>query len=306
MAAVRKVLLIFIDGLGLGEDDAAVNPLVRFDPSFFRRLFGRPLTNKLGRIIGDEVCLVPTDASLGVEGLPQSATGQTAIFTGINAPRRLGRHILGFPGPSLAAIIAAHGIMGELAAAGCRVTSANMYTDNYFELVAKRQRRHSASTLTILGAGLPLRSSAEMAAGEAVYQDITNAMLPEFGVTGVPVVSPDVAGKRLAALAGRHHFTLFEYFQTDRRGHKVDWAEAAKIVGVLDGFLAAVQQAAGDVLTVITSDHGNFEDLSRKTHTLNPVPTILFGPGCRQAAAGIRDLTDIKPAIISYILEGGI
>lgn len=305
MVDMRKVLLIFIDGLGLGEDKPDVNPLVRFDPPFFRRLLGQPLTGRLSRLIGDEVCLVPTDASLGVDGLPQSATGQTAIFTGVNAPRHMGRHILGFPGPALAAIIADHGIMGELAAAGLSVASANMYTDNYMELVATRQRRHSASTLTILGAGLRLRSPADMAKGEAVYQDITNEMLPQFGVTDIPAVSPTEAGKRLAAIAGRYHFTLFEYFQTDRRGHKVDWTEAEKIVGVLDGFLSAVREAAGDILVVITSDHGNFEDLSVKTHTLNPVPTIVFGPGCRQVAAGIRNLTDIKPAIISYIREGG-
>lgn len=305
MAAVRKVLLIFIDGLGLGADDPAVNPLVRFDPPFFRRLFGQPLTGKLGRIISDNVCLVPTDARLGVAGLPQSATGQTAIFTGVNAPRQMGRHILGFPGPELTAIIVAHGIMGELAAAGYSVTSANMYTTNYQELVAARKRRHSASTLTILGSGQRLRSPADMAAGEAVYQDITNEMLPAFGVTDIPAVSPALAGERLAAIAARHNFTLFEYFQTDRRGHKVDWAEAEKIVGVLDGFLAAVKQAAGEILVMITSDHGNFEDLSVKTHTLNAVPTILFGPGCRQVAAAIGDLTDIKPAIIAYIREGG-
>lgn len=306
MAAVRKVLLIFIDGLGLGADDPAVNPLVRFDPPFFRRLFGQPLTCKLSRIISDEVCLLPTDARLGVEGLPQSATGQTAIFTGVNAPRQMGRHILGFPGPALAAIIAAHGIMGELAAAGFSVTSANMYTANYLELVAARKRRNSASTLTILGAGQRLRMPADMAAGEAVYQDITNEMLPQFGVTDLPAVSPAQAGERLAALAAKHNFTMFEYFQTDRRGHKVDWAEAEKIVGTLDDFLTAVKKAAGDILVVITSDHGNFEDLSVKTHTLNPVPTIVFGPGCRQVAEPIRDLTDIKPAIIGYIREGGI
>ncbi len=299
-----KVLLIFIDGLGLGEDDPATNPLVRFDPPFIRSLFGGPLVRNLGAILSDAACLVPTDASLGVPGLPQSATGQTAIFTGVNAPRLMDRHILGFPGPALAAVIAEHGIMRDLAADGFRVTSANMYTTDYMDLVARRQRRHSVTTLTILGAGVPLRSLPEMAAGEAVYQDITNNLLPRFGVEGVPPVSPAVAGRRLVDLAKRHHFTMYEYFQTDRQGHKHDWDEAAKIVATLDGFLAAVHEAAGDTLVVITSDHGNFEDFSVKTHTTNPVPTILFGPGCRPVAAAIGNLTDIKPAITAYLKEG--
>jgi hypothetical protein len=301
---MRKVLLIFIDGLGLGDNDPAANPLVRFDPPFFRRLFGGPLSRDLGLILSDAACLVPTDARLGVPGLPQSATGQTTIFTGVNAPQRMGCHILGFPGPSLAEIIAGHGIMRELAADGFSVTSANMYTADYLELVARRQRRHSVTTLTILGAGLPLRSKREMAAGEAVYQDITNEMLPRFGVTDVPPVSPAEAGRRLAGLTRCHSFTMFEYFQTDRQGHKNDWALAEKIVATLDGFLTAVCEAVRDSLVIITSDHGNFEDFTVKTHTLNPVPTILLGPGCREAAAAVRDLTDIKPAVIAYLKEG--
>lgn len=301
---MRRVLLIFIDGLGMGENDPAANPLVRFDPPFFRKIFGNQLVRELGLILSDEACLVPTDASMGIPGLPQSATGQTAIFTGVNAPQHMGCHILGFPGPALAEIIAAHGLLGELAADGFSVTSANMYTADYMELVAHRKRRHSVTTLAILGAGQPLRSLPDMAAGEAVYQDITNEMLPRFGVEGVPTVTPDEAGRRLAALAGRHGFTMFEYFQTDRQGHKHDWAEAAKIVANLDGFLTAVHRAAAETLVIITSDHGNFEDFTTKTHTLNPVPTILLGPGCRQVAAGIRSLTDIKPAIISYLKEG--
>ncbi len=300
---MRRVLLIFIDGLGMGENDPAANPLVRFDPHFFRTLFGKPLVRELGLILSDEACLVPTDASMGIPGLPQSATGQTAIFTGVNAPQRMGCHILGFPGPALAEIIAAHGLPGELAAGGLSVTSANMYTADYMELVARRKRRHSVTTLAILGAGQPLRSLSDMAAGAAVYQDITNEMLPRFGVEGVPTVSPAEAGGRLATLAGQHSFTMFEYFQTDRQGHKHEWAEAAKIVVNLDGFLTAVQRAAEETLVIITSDHGNFEDFTTKTHTLNPVPTILFGPGCRQVAAGIRSLTDIKPAIIAYLKE---
>ena len=301
---MRKVLLIFIDGLGLGENDPRINPLARFDPPIFRRLFGGPLTRELGSIINDDACLVPTDAGLGVPGLPQSATGQTTIFTGVNAPQRMDRHILGFPGPALAAIIAEHGLLRELAAAGLSVTSANMYTADYMDLVARRQRRHSVTTLTILGAGLPLRSRCEMAAGGAVYQDITNEMLPRFGVTDVPPITPEAAGRRLAELARRHSFTMFEYFQTDRQGHKNDWAQAEKIVATLDGFLSEVREAARGTLVLITSDHGNFEDFSVKTHTTNFVPTILFGPGCREVAAAIRDLTDIKPAIIAYLKEG--
>jgi len=304
---MRNILLIFIDGLGLGAADPGINPFVRFDPAFFRELFGQPLTLPAAPFFSDKACLVAVDAGLGVAGLPQSATGQTALFTGVNAPRAMGRHILGFPGPALAKIIAANGVMRDLVELGYSVTSANLYTSNYQEMVAQRKRRHSVTTLTILGAGQRLRSLADMAAGQAVYQDITNEMLPQFGVDTAPRLSPAEAGRRLTGLAQHHRFTMFEYFQTDRCGHKKDWSVAERIVGVLDEFLAAIHRSAPDnLLVVITSDHGNFEDLSVKTNTANPMPLLVWGPDFRRFAQRIDDLTDFKAAIIDYLKEGEV
>ncbi|MBP2655496.1 MAG: hypothetical protein H6Q73_3065 [Firmicutes bacterium] len=301
---MRKVLLIFIDGFGLGENNGKINPLVRFNPSIFQWLIGSPLSVAATPAFNSKACLVATDAKLGIAGLPQSATGQTAIFTGVNASAVMGRHIQGFPGPSLAKIIAEHGVLSKLRNNGFRVTSANAYTPRYMELVKARKRRHSVTTLTILGAGLKLRSVPELEAGQALNQDITNEMLPIVDVNDIPVISPALAGRRLANLAKDHNFTMFEYFQTDRCGHKMDWDKAEIITAVLAEFLTAVYETSeNELLVVVTSDHGNFEDLSVKTHTYNPVPTIIWGPECRSVAANIKDLTDISSAITRY-LEG--
>jgi hypothetical protein len=54
------------------------------------------------------------DASLGVPGLPQSATGQTSILTGVNAPAEMGRHISGFPGPTLRRILFEHSVLKRI------------------------------------------------------------------------------------------------------------------------------------------------------------------------------------------------
>ena len=86
-----KVLLFFIDGLGIGERGAdnplsqiaGVEPLAHF-------------INETSDVIFDGV-LIPTDPRLGIEGRPQSASGQTTILTGINAPQHLGYHKQGFP-----------------------------------------------------------------------------------------------------------------------------------------------------------------------------------------------------------------
>ena len=55
-----------------------------------------------------------------------------------------------------------------------------------------------------------------------------------------------------------------------------------------------------EMTLVICSDHGNFEDLSVKTHTINPALTITAGKNASQLADSIKDLTDIKPSIIKY------
>lgn len=299
------VILLFIDGFGLGSSNPEDNPLIRYKPRFFSEILGTDLCQDAGKIILPEICLISTDANLGVDGLPQSATGQTAIFTGVNASQRMGRHIAGFPGPSLAALIREHGIMKRLMQKGFHVASANMYTHNYMELVEKKKRRHSATTLLILDAGLPLRTAADMHLDMAIYQDITNEMLPILGVTDIAPISARLAAKRLINLSRQYEFTLFEYFQTDRCGHKQNWTLAAEILHTLNEFLYTIyRHTPTDTLVIVTSDHGNFEDFSKKTHTRNPVPTLLWGRDSEKAAASINALTDITPAILAAI-EGG-
>jgi hypothetical protein len=196
--------------------------------------------------------------------------------------------------------------MERLKQKGFDVTSANMYTPNYMDLVAARKRRHSATTLLILAAGERLRTLSDLLEGKAVYQDITNRMLPEFGIKA-PLISPTEAGHRLVNIAADHHFTLFEYFQTDRWGHKQNWEKAEELLGELDEFLWSVYQAASsDLLVVVTSDHGNFEDLSIRTHTLNPVPCLIFGPQASTVGESVQDLTGLTPSILSYIERGAL
>ncbi len=48
---------------------------------------------------------------------------------------------------------------------------------------------------------------------------------------------------------------------------------------------------------VITSDHGNLEDLSVRTHTRNPVPLAVSGPGAC-AFGDVVDLTGVVDAVI--------
>ncbi|HEX6560358.1 MAG TPA: hypothetical protein VF021_12870, partial [Longimicrobiales bacterium] len=78
---MTRVLLVFIDGVGVGNDDPDVNPFVRARMD----VIGELLAN-------GSATPAPLDAMLGMSGLPQSGTGQTALLTGINAAREFGRH----------------------------------------------------------------------------------------------------------------------------------------------------------------------------------------------------------------------
>ncbi|HWR06102.1 metalloenzyme [Sporomusa sp.] len=297
-----RVLLLFIDGFGLGSNNPEINPIVRFGLPTFNQLFGQPMTYDIGSILTPERCIIPIDATLGVPGLPQSATGQAAILTGLNTAKIMGSHMQAFPGPQLANIITETNIMKKLTAIGLPATSANMYTPNYFELVAKRKRRHSAITLAALSTGLPLRSLPEMEINEAVYQDITNATLPDFGIGHLPVLSPRQAACNLVNISRKYSFSIFEYFQTDRAGHKQDWQHAENILGILDEFIDTVyKQLPADTLMIITSDHGNFEDMGVKTHTLNKVPLIALGYQAQKTVGAITDLTGIVPALVAVL-----
>ncbi|HMT22648.1 MAG TPA: hypothetical protein PKE20_15625, partial [Promineifilum sp.] len=87
------VHILFLDGVGLGDDSPSRNPLAAATlPNLTTLLGANWYVAGRGRVITDRAALVPTDANLGVAGRPQSATGQAAILTGRNAPQRLGEH----------------------------------------------------------------------------------------------------------------------------------------------------------------------------------------------------------------------
>ena len=52
---------------------------------------------------------------------------------------------------------------------------------------------------------------------------------------------------------------------------------------------------------LLTSDHGNSEDLSTNTHTLNLVPTILWAEKSVQKKVEISSLLDITPTILELL-----
>jgi 2,3-bisphosphoglycerate-independent phosphoglycerate mutase len=287
-----SVLLIFVDGVGIGTRGPH-NPLDGIDSELFA-LF----QDEEARLPFDGRMAV-TDARLGVEGLPQSATGQTTILTGINAPALIGRHLHGYPSPPLKQVLAEHSIYRKLIAIGRSVAFANAYTPRFF---TNRPRFVSATTVAAESAGVRLRTLADLIEGKAVSHDFTNYALIGQGYM-VRSCEPEEAGARLARLSADYDFTLYEYFLTDRVGHRSQRELARDIVLCLTRFVRAVL-AATDLTrntVIITSDHGNIEDATTRSHTLNPVATLAFGLAREFIASRVRALTDIAPAIIEAI-----
>src|SRR5437879_616904 len=182
---MENVLLFFIDGLGIGTRGSH-NPFDGLSDAEPLAIF----QNQEPQIPFNGV-LVETDARLGIEGRPQSASGQTTILTGVNAPAAIGHHKQGFPNRALLDIIREHSIFLQLQRAGVGpITFANTYTKLFFE---SRPRWISATTAAVEAAGLRFNTVEDLNAGRAVYQDFTNAMLIERGEEVAPR-TPEQAG----------------------------------------------------------------------------------------------------------------
>lgn len=291
-----SLLLIFVDGIGIGTRGPH-NPLDGIEAEFFALFQGEE------PVIPFDGLMAVTDARMGVEGLPQSATGQTAILTGVNAASLIGRHLHGYPSPRLKQALSEHSVYKQLIDQGRSVTFANAYTPRYFHT---RQRFISATTVAAESAGVRLRTLEDLDRGEALFHDFTNYSLIGMGHV-VRSRTPEEAGEMLAGLASSHDFTLYEHFITDRLGHlqNRDWSRAH--ITFLNRFVKAVLVAADlkSQTVIITSDHGNIEDLSTRSHTLNPVATLAFGAQAEHIRSRVTALTDITPAIVEAITKTG-
>jgi len=301
-----RLLFIFIDGLGLGSDKPD-NPFILSDtPGLNRILEGGSLTSSAAGFIGKEASLLELDATLGVSGLPQSATGQASIFTGFNAPAYLGEHANGFPNYKLRKLLASRGMFSQLKRKGYKVCFANAYRPPFFEMLRRGLpgERYSCSTLITYYGGLKFFSLEDLNNRKALYMDITNDILFRMGCK-VQLISPEEGAHRLLKISSNYDFCLFEYFLSDLAGHMGEEKEAARVISILDRFIGtlAEQLDPGEEFFLVSSDHGNIEDFTTRDHTLNQVPALLVGDYKlrQELQPSMSCLTDILPAIYKVL-----
>lgn len=297
-----RVLLIFLDGIGLGDDDPQINPFAAAEtPTLHALAGGRRWLRTTPRTESERALFIPTDPRLGVPGRPQSATGQATILTGRNIPAEIGEHYGPRPNRPVRAILDADNLFKRLVAAGKSAALINAYPPGFFRALESGKRLPSSIQQSVLAAGLPLFTEDDIRAGTAMSPDWTGeGWRSELGYTDTPVYSQAEAGAKLADLAMRRDFTFFSHWVSDVIGHRGPFERGVGLLELFDGVMAGLLDAWDDErgVIVITSDHGNMEDLSIRKHTQNDVPTVIIGAAREHVANGLTDLTGITPGVL--------
>ncbi len=308
-----RFVFVFIDGIGIGKSDSG-NPFKTASPEILRLW-------KNSEVKISDLTIKPIDPLLGVEGIPQSATGQTTIFTGINIPKLLSKHIGSFPNKFMRKIIREENLLLKLEKSEKKAKFINAYPhhselfskpniniDNEGNLIFsdnfpdKFKKRISVTSSILISNNVRPFDTEDIIEKRSLYQDYSNRSLQKYNLD-LPVFSPEDAAEVLFKTSGDFDLILYEFFQSDIYGHRKNISEQIELISDLDLFLStliSLMDCNKDTL-LITSDHGNLEDSSKKSHSLNPVPLITWGRKNSELSNKINDLSDVTPAILDFL-----
>jgi hypothetical protein len=301
------VLLVFLDGVGIGHDHPARNPFLSADlPALRELLGGRIPTLDQPRVDveprargGTSAHAFALDATLDMDGTPQSGTGQTALLTGIDVRSTYGQHFGPWVPVDLRPHVERRSVLKRVVDAGLTACFANAYPKGWPG--PRGGRRLAGPPLAARGAGLLDRHEEALEAGDAVSSEIVNdGWRRHLAHTSLPDLTPQGAGRNLARLAELHDLTLYAHYSTDTAGHRRDLTSALVALERVDRFLAGVLESiSDDTLLLVVSDHGNIEDLDAG-HTRNPALGVARGVGAAEAA-GMADLRSVSPFILTAL-----
>lgn len=299
------ILFLFLDGIGLGEDDAAVNPFAVANlPSLHRFTHGQRWLAGVGRHMTERGLFIPTDAQLGIDGTPQSGSSQAAILTGQNVPQRIGEHYGPKPNAQTREIIASDNIFKQVRERGKTSALLDAYPPTLLASIARGKTLPSSIQQAAMNAGQSLFNKEDLIAGRALTPEWTgHAWRQHLKLNDTPVYTPYEAGQQLAVLSRQYDFAFHSHWMTDYVGHRGPLSEGVALLETFDGVMTGLLDAWDDNegLILITSDHGNLEDINNRHHTENLVPTLIIGSQKEAFAEGFENLTDFYPRILQAL-----
>ena len=124
---MKRVLFLFLDGVGIGPADPARNPFLVAQLPELERLLGGVPTLDRPALGSRDARAFPLDATLGVPGNPQSGTGQTMLLTGVNAAERFGSHFGPWTPVVLRPLLEERSVLRRAVEAGHPTAFANAY-----------------------------------------------------------------------------------------------------------------------------------------------------------------------------------
>lgn len=300
------ILMIFLDGIGLGDDNPETNPFAAADTPTLISLANRHRWLRgIGRQESERAIFIPTDANMGIPGRPQSASGQAAILTGRNVPQLIGEHYGPRPNPPIRELLAEGNIFKTLVRTGKTAALLEAYPPRFHEAINSGKRLRSSYQQALHEAGLPLFEESHIYNGDALAVDwVGLGWRTELGYDDTPIYEPHEAGVKLVELSRRYDFAFFSHWYTDVIGHRGPLEEGLRVLELFDGVMAGVLDAWDDDegLVLVTSDHGNMEDLSHGKHTENLVPSLIIGAQKEAFAEGLQSLPDFVPRIERFLI----
>ena len=299
---MNPVLMIFLDGVGVGKKDKVYNPFIKNGFNTFTTLFSDIPTLDKPVLTGSKKFLFPVDANLNLEGLPQSGTGQASLFCGFNAAKLAGKHFGPFPFSSTIQHVKENHILTDYINSGRSGYFANAYPKPFFNYIKSGKTRLGVTATCCKLNNFRFNSVSDVRQGKALTAEIINERWNSRLGYNLRSIKPQTAARRLLRIAEKYKFTLYEFYLLDHLGHYRIKAEFDIIYNTLDLFLFTILTEYNDkhMTIIICSDHGNFEDLSVKMHTRNPSLTMTAGKYAENLFLSVKKIQDMKPSIIKY------
>lgn len=302
-----RILLLFLDGIGLGENNPEINPFAVAEmPTLTRLTNEHRWLDGIGAQSNESASFIPTDAGLGISGRPQSGTSQAVILTGENVPAMIGRHYGPKPNAETRELLAQNNLFKMLRAAGKKTALLDGYPQTLLKSIERGKTLPSSIQQAARESGQSLFTAEDVREGNALTAEYTGDEWHEhLKITDVPRYTPYEAGRKLVELARRYDFSMHSHWMTDYVGHRGPFEFGVALLERFDGVMGGILDCwdPEEGLVIVTSDHGNMEHIGDRHHTENDVPTLIYGARHREFADNFSNLMHITPRILRLLTE---